>query len=118
MIVDDDKDNCALLKLILENEGFGVLTAFNGQDALDILKVAKTPDLVLTDMCMPHMNGSEFYSKLKNDIKTKDVPVIVISGLDDIDAKTKNLGAWASLKKPYCIEALTSLINAQLHIIH
>ena len=101
LIVEDDKALHSAYKMILEKQKYSVLSAYNGQEALDVL-ADNTVDLILLDISMPKMNGIEFLEKFKN---TKDVKVIVFSNLDtekDIDrvyalgAHRYILKAWAS----------------------
>ena len=84
LIVDDDEDVLYTEKLILENVGYEVITASGGRECIKILKDGR-PDFILMDIMMPEMNGWEVTKIIKEDEKTKDIPVIfvTIKGADD-----------------------------------
>lgn len=78
MIVDDEPDVVDLVKLVLKSEGYDVVTAYSGKEALE--KVGKEmPDLVLLDIMMPQMDGWEVYNHIKANPKTKDIPVAMLT---------------------------------------
>jgi two-component system, OmpR family, response regulator VicR len=78
MVVDDEPDVVDLVKLVLESDGFDVVTAYSGKEALDKI-VKEMPDLVLLDIMMPQMDGWEVYSRIKAHPKTKDIPVAMLT---------------------------------------
>jgi two-component system response regulator VicR len=81
MVIDDEPDLVEVVKLILESDGYQVVTANGGQEALE--KMGKEmPDLVLLDIIMPRMDGWEVFSRIKSDQKTKDIPVIMLTAKD------------------------------------
>lgn len=92
LIVDDDAAMLIMLELILAREGIRVVRAHDGKEALHCLKNVDLPDLILTDLNMAGMGGEEFLTRVKKDARTKKVPVIVISGVDDLEAKSTHLG--------------------------
>jgi diguanylate cyclase len=101
LIVDDEADNRELLELILAWEGFSVLTAASGEEAL--VTVAQRPlDLILLDVMMPGINGYEVAARIKGTLATKDIPIVMVSALTDRNARTLALGAGAEdiLAKP------------------
>ena len=85
MVVDDEKDIRETMKDILEPEGYDVITAKNGDDALKILKKKKKPDLILLDIMMPGTPVREVVKKIKN---TK---IIFVSVVKISEAEKKNL---------------------------
>lgn len=92
-IVEDDKFLSLVLKGRLEREGITVYQAFDGKEALELLKTEK-PDLILLDLIMPNMSGFEFLENLRQDPEYAVIPVVVISNLgqeSDIE-KAKTLG--------------------------
>jgi len=101
LIVDDGADNRAVLEVILGWEGFVILTAASGEEALDAVAL-QAPDLILLDVMMPGMDGYEVLAKLKGDLATKDIPVIMITALADPDGMRLALSASADdvLSKP------------------
>jgi len=84
----------------LEDEGYNVLPAINGAIGVELAQ-QKKPDLILLDLILPELNGFEVLKKIKNNKKTKDIPVIVLTNLEnakDID-KVIELGATTYLVK-------------------
>jgi CheY-like chemotaxis protein len=84
LIVDDDVHNVSGLKLLLAHEGYSVCTASNGADALEVV-VREQPDLVLTDVMMPGLNGFEVCREIKRHPATRLTPVVLITGLTERD---------------------------------
>jgi signal transduction histidine kinase len=102
LVVDDNEMNRDLLSRNLKKQGYLTQLAENGQKALDILKT-KHFDLVLLDMMMPEMNGYEVLQILKSDPRYHDIPVIMLSALDEIDSVVSCLEAGAEdyLTRPF-----------------
>ncbi len=115
LVVDDDYMNSALLSERLHAEGYVVEVANDGRTALDKLREA-TYDLVLLDIVMPDMDGYDVLKALKADPKLQEIPVIMISGLDDLNsvARCIEIGADDYLPKPYKPVLLQARINACL----
>jgi CheY-like chemotaxis protein len=80
LVVDDSMVIRHTVSRFLEERGFAVESASNGMEALEILKRVK-PALVITDMQMPAMSGSELISALKNDPETASIPVLILTGV-------------------------------------
>lgn len=112
LVVDDLKAQLSLISGYLEQEGFLVMTAENGNDALAKAS-AQTPDLVITDLVMPEMSGLEFCRKLKKDPATAQIPVIACTTKDrDIDKQwAKKQGVVAYLVKPFTKEEMISAVK-------
>ena len=102
MVVDDEVDIINLLKLILEAEGYEVVTAVSGDQALELAEI-ETPDLVLLDLMMPGKSGLETCKCLKVQPRTRNTPVIIFSALGrEVDKKqTAEAGASAHVTKPF-----------------
>jgi len=78
MIVDDEPDVVDLVKLVLKSEGYDVITAYSGREALE--KIGKdVPDLILLDIMMPQMDGWEVYQRIRADPQTSKVPVAMLT---------------------------------------
>ncbi|MGB9609146.1 MAG: response regulator [Minisyncoccia bacterium] len=93
LIVEDDKFLSLVLKGRLEREGITVYQAFDGKEALNLLK-QEIPNLILLDLIMPNMSGFEFLENLRQDPQYASIPVVVISNLgqeSDV-SKAKTLG--------------------------
>lgn len=108
-VVDDDIYINDMLKTLLEDEGYNVIRAFSGGEALAMLS-ENAPDLVLLDLMMPGLSGEKVLPKIKN------IPVIVMSARADIDSKVSLLldGAADYVTKPFNTEELLARIKVQL----
>jgi two-component system, sensor histidine kinase and response regulator len=101
LIVDDERHNRELLEVMLTSSGFEIATAASGEDALQ--QVAREPpDLILLDVMMPGLDGYQVTTRLKADPATVNIPIIIVSALDDRDARMLGLEAGAEdyLTKP------------------
>jgi two-component system NtrC family response regulator len=105
LIVDDEKNYLLILSAVLEEEGFEVLTALSGREALDIQKTSDL-DLILTDMKMPEMDGIELLENLK--AVNPDIPVIVMTAHGTVDKAVEAMqkGAYTYVLKPFDNERL------------
>jgi two-component system, cell cycle sensor histidine kinase and response regulator CckA len=101
LIVDDQQNDRQLLEAMLAREGFVLLTAASGEEALAIA-AGQPPDLILLDIKLPGMDGYQVTSRIKGDPATKNIPVIMVSALDDRNARMLGLSAGAEdfLTKP------------------
>lgn len=100
MVVDDDRFITKVYSIKLSHEGYDVILAYNGEEALEKARKEK-PGLVLLDLIMPRMDGFEALEKMKKDPKMKNIPVVVLSNLGqdtDID-RAMDLGAEDYLVK-------------------
>jgi two-component system phosphate regulon response regulator PhoB len=79
LAVDDDPDALTLLTLFLSKQGFRVLSASGGEEALERIR-EQLPDLVITDLTMPRMDGLELCARLRNRAETRHIPIIVHTG--------------------------------------
>jgi CheY-like chemotaxis protein len=80
LVVDDDADIREVMQTILESEGYVVLLAADGEDALAMLRTGVRPSLILLDMMMPHMNGLEFRAAQLQDPELAALPVVALTG--------------------------------------
>ncbi len=115
LLADDDAGNRDLLKRRLEKLGYTVTTCEDGTSALEKLRASKF-DLALLDMVMPGLDGHEILSEIKNDPKLQNIPVIMISALDQIESIVQciELGAEDYLQKPFNSILLRARIGAAL----
>jgi len=114
LVVDDERDNRELLDLILGWEGFVVLSANDGEQALAAV-ASDAPDLLLLDVMMPGMDGYEVASRLKGDATTHQIPIIIVTALADTnDAKARGCSAGAEgfLAKPIDRDSLLRVVKA------
>lgn len=113
LIVDDDDDIRRVLRRILETDGHVVADCANGQDAL-LAMGTRRPDLVITDVYMPEMDGIEFLVRLRE--KDPDLPVLAVSGgslatADFVLEDASQLGANAVLAKPFDIDEMRQTVR-------
>jgi CheY-like chemotaxis protein len=97
LLVDDDPSLRSLIRILLSSSGYEVVTAVNGEDALDRLDEAEF-SLILLDLEMPVMNGREFFEQLR--ARGDETPVVIVSAYG-ADAARRELGAQAALNKPF-----------------
>jgi two-component system sensor histidine kinase/response regulator len=117
LIVDDLPNNLRLLSIMLTEKGCQVRKAINGQMALNTVR-SLIPDLILLDINMPDLNGYQVCEQLKADEKTREIPVIFISALDDVLDKVKafQVGGVDYISKPFQGEEVMARIENQLTI--
>ena len=83
LVVEDDEDAREAMVALLQMKGYRAVPAGNGQEALDYLRRAPVPDLIILDLWMPVMDGWQFRSEQAKDPRLKNVPVIVVTALSD-----------------------------------
>ena len=114
LVVDDEPNIRAFVQLALEDEGYGVVTAANGAEALELLR-ATNPSLILLDLRMPGMGGVEFvetYRKYEmaegqaGQRAAKPVPIIVVTASRIAEVDPESFGATGVLRKPFEVDAL------------
>ncbi|MGB6566703.1 MAG: adenylate/guanylate cyclase domain-containing protein [Xanthobacteraceae bacterium] len=115
LVVDDNAANRDVLERRLTREGRTVVTAASGAAALDLLTTQQF-DLILLDLIMPEMSGFEVLRRLKASEQTRDIPVIVISALDELDSVVRCIetGAEDYLTKPFNPTLLRARVDASL----
>lgn len=116
MIVDDTPMNLELLKIALASE-YDITVITNGRDALDIA-IKTPPDIILLDIVMPGTDGYEVLSKLREDEKTKDIPVVFLTAMQDIESEEYGLklGAIDYIKKPFSIPIVKTKLKNHLDL--
>lgn len=110
MLVEDTPDLLENLTDTLRMEGYEVTTATNGVDALEIL-LTKTPDLIITDLLMPRMDGFTLVKKIKTMQNLDKVPLVIFSAKPIDDKEAAEIGANLYIKKPCAIENLLKSIS-------
>ena len=111
LVVDDEYFNYEMLKPALESK-FDVSYADSGQNCL-ASAIANPPDIILLDVCMPGLDGYDTCRMLKHTPETKNIPVVMVSGLESkLEKKTGfDAGCDAYVVKPFAISALLEQIN-------
>jgi CheY-like chemotaxis protein len=115
MAVDDDHVIRGLLEVNLEMEGYDVVTAFDGQDALEKVR-ENPPDLILLDVMMPNVNGWQVAEALKGDEKTREIPIIFLSAraMEADVRKGTDIGVESYVTKPFDPIDLMDLVSRLL----
>ena len=115
LIVEDDRDISELVRYNLEREGYEVLALFEGGGAFD-LALKRKPDLVILDLMLPGTDGIEICRLLKNEDKTKDIPVIVLTakGEESDVVVGLQMGADDYITKPFSPKVLAARVKAVL----
>ena len=117
LIVDDEPLNVKLLKSMLVKDEYEVISAYNGEGALKRTS-EECPDLILLDIMMPDLDGYEVTRRLKSDVQTKDIPIMLITALNGRDDKIKGLqvGADEFLNKPVNASELRTRVQSLLRL--
>jgi DNA-binding response OmpR family regulator len=117
LVIDDDPVIVKLLRVNFELEGFNVISAGDGREGVEMVR-AERPDVVISDIMMPTMNGLELVSILKSDPSTADLPVLLLSAkaqMADVQ-RGYELGADDYVTKPFApielIDKVTALVAA------
>ena len=112
LVVDDDIKTVELVKLYLNRDGYRVLTAYNGNDALELARESK-PDLIVLDLMLPGISGLDVCRSLR---KESDVPIIMLTALttDDDRLTGLDLGADDYVTKPFSPRELAARVRAVL----
>ena len=118
LIVDDEEINVVILDHILNPE-YTVFTTRNGASALELAN-EHSPDIILLDILMPDMDGFEVLNALKASEKTRDIPVIFITGLDSVKDEEKGLALGASdfIHKPFSNSIVQSRVRNQMQLVN
>ena len=112
LVVDDDDDLLDAVRVVIEDEGFFVLTARNGEDAFDVLgKSPELPCLILLDMRMPGMDGREFRRRQLADPRIAGIPVVGFSGTSDGEGEARLLALSSYLRKPVHLHHLLETVE-------
>jgi two-component system alkaline phosphatase synthesis response regulator PhoP len=121
LVVDDDRDDLKMISMILEPEGYEVVTAENGLEALKKVE-SESPDLILLDVMMPGLDGFAACAKLKSSPRSRGIPVVLLTGVAKQITRTRYpidgvLRAEANdyLEKPLEPEALLKAVACYLN---
>ena len=119
LAVDDEEDLLSLLKYNLEQEGFDVLLARDGVEAIEQTRAHK-PDLIILDIMMPKMDGIEVCEKLRKDAHLRTIPIMMLTARNEEEDKVEGLdmGADIYLGKPVSVSVIVSQAKALLRSAH
>jgi two-component system, OmpR family, KDP operon response regulator KdpE len=112
LVVDDEPQITRVLKTTLSSQGYGIRTAADGEEALDLMK-SWSPDLIITDLRMPNMDGLELCRRVRMKSRT---PIIVLSvkGEETIKVEALDAGADDYITKPFSVNELLARVRAAL----
>ena len=115
LVADDESHILHVVSLKLRNAGYRVITAHDGQEALEMAQ-AQHPDLLITDYHMPQLSGLELCQRLKQDVRTSDIPAIMLTarGYHLEPQDTENSGILKMLSKPFSPRQLLVTVNEVL----
>ncbi|MBW1702468.1 MAG: Flp pilus assembly complex ATPase component TadA [Deltaproteobacteria bacterium] len=115
LVADDNEVTLKILRHLLEAESYLIITAKDGLEALKLASVEK-PDLIVTDLLMPKMDGITLTKKLKSQLTTRYIPIIMLTAKDEVDFEVKGIDAGADdyLTKPVNRKRLLARINRLL----
>ena len=119
LVVDDDKFNVTLMRELCQSIGYSVMEASDGFEALRKVR-RRRPDIILLDLMMTGKNGFEVCQELKSDSSTADIPIIIVTALDDLESKMRGikLGADDYVTKPFRLFELQQRISSVLEARH
>ena len=115
LVVDDEPDIVGFIKMILEDEGFSVVEAFNSEEAINKAHT-ESPGVIVLDINMPRIDGYQICQLLKNDAKTSAIPVIMVTARTQrIDKyRGEKAGADAYITKPFQTSELIASVRRSL----
>src|SRR5215831_4336427 len=115
LLVEDDPENIEIVNSIL-GEKYEIRVAKNGVKALELVNIEPAPGIILLDVIMPHMDGYEVCKHLKADSKTREIPVIFLTGKTDVDDETRGfeVGAVDYIHKPFSPPIVTARVRTHL----
>ena len=116
LVVDDNASIRTLVRDYLSEQGFRVLTANNGQNALFVARQDK-PDLILLDIMMPDKSGDDIAQELRDDPRLSSIPIVFLTALvtpDETGAKASKIGGNIFLAKPVSADELVAVIEETL----
>lgn len=116
LVVDDNEDMVYLLQHLLSRDGFIVHTATNGRDARDFIANSMPTDIVIMDLMLPYVSGTELITRIRESRDWKDVPVVVLSGkvTERAIVHAFEIGANDYVTKPYNPQELRARIKRLL----
>ena len=118
LVVDDVMPNVLLLKIMLTNEKFNIITASNGEQAIEMVR-KENPDLILLDVMMPGLTGYEVAEILRKDSNTAEIPIIFLTALNTSEDIVRGfrMGGNDFISKPFNKEVLIVRVKYQLSLV-
>ena len=117
LLVDDEEEIRTLLGSFLESQGYQVVLASDGNEALDLVET-EDPQIIILDLKLPGLNGIEVCKRLKEQEKTRSIPVIIITGFGDNKLLSLDVGADDFVNKPFDMADILIRVRSALRIRH
>ena len=119
LIADDEPDILEIVGYNLSQEGYQILTASNGKEAVAIAK-RELPHLIIMDVMMPGCGGIEACRRLKQDVRTKSIPVILLTARSSREDRAAGEAAGAAeyITKPFSPQKVVDLVQSILGVVH
>jgi len=115
LVIDDNRVILRVIKTKLINSGLEVITAADGEEGLKKAFTEK-PDLVITDIMMPKLNGFDVYKGLQKNPETQKVPIIFLTALGEENEMLKEIGPSAVITKPFSPKQMVNTVNSILNL--
>ena len=110
MIVDDDPQLMRVLSMFFDSEGYHVIQARSGREALDKLQ-EYSPDVILLDLMMPEISGDEVVRQIRANHKLRHLPVIIFTAAETREDELRNAGASYFIAKPFSLDGLRDTVQ-------
>ena len=119
LVVEDDANMQGFLQEVLASEGYSVLTASDGKEALT-QALTRKPDLILLDLVMPNLDGVTFCKAIRADQRTQNVPIVVVTSLNMQAKLDESMAAGADdfIGKPFDVQDLLARVRSMLEVKH
>ena len=110
LIVDDDKAIVETFEMILDDEGYNVLSAYTGAQGIN-LAAEQQPNLILLDLMLPDMSGAVVAQKIRSEHTLKHTPIVVVSASKDMNGVVARMDVQGCIAKPFTLTALLALVE-------
>ena len=116
LIVDDEERNIKLVKAMLMSEDYRTISVLSGEESLGVV-AQERPDVILLDVMMPGMDGFGVCNKLRTDVKTAFIPIMMLTANSSEEGRTKGylVGADDYVSKPFSVPELNARVTRLLH---
>jgi DNA-binding response OmpR family regulator len=115
LVADDEARILEMVKLLLEHQGYQVIPAWDGEEALEKIR-SELPDMVILDIIMPKRDGLAVCKAVRSSVETMFIPIVMLTGQDSVEEKLRGLSAGADdyITKPFNADELLARIEAVL----